>query len=103
VAHHLRPIYEIGTQHIRADQRVGKIDRRSGCDRADQEGDQPRRAGIRPEQVPVPVHDDRRKGFLLAEYMVEGARHAGHVRRGEVALSPFGRVACGQQQRVVLP
>jgi len=102
VTNHLRPVQEMRPQHVRRDQGIGEIDRRARRQRSDQEFDQPDRAQIAPEQIPVPVDRDGGEGLLLRQHVVERTADFAHFRRGEVSLPPHRGKACRRQQRIVL-
>ncbi len=89
-------------QHVGCDQRVGQIDRRIRRQRPDQEFDQPHRARIGPQQIPVPVDRHRREWLLLRQHVVERAADFAEFGRGEVGLPPHRRKAGRDQQRVLL-
>jgi hypothetical protein len=60
------------------------------------------RPAVRAQQVPAPVDDEGRIGFLLRQHVVEGPHHLRQLRRREVALAPYRRKSGGEQQRVLL-
>ena len=74
VADDLRPVRQVRSQHVGADQGIGEIDRRAGLHRADQELDHRHGALVGLQQVPAAIDDDGGEGLLLRQHVVERAR-----------------------------
>jgi hypothetical protein len=101
VAHHVGPVDEKRPQHVRARERVGKVDGGARRERTDQEFDQARRALVGPQQVPAAVDDQGRKRFLLPQHEVEGGADRSECGRAEIVLLP-ARCKPGRHQEAVV-
>jgi len=89
-------------QHVRRHQRVGEVDLAAGRQRTDQEFDQPHRAVIGAQEIPVTVDRDRRIRLLLRHDVVETLADVRQLRRRKIGFSPHRGVTGGHQQRIVL-
>src|SRR5215472_11379509 len=99
----LLPVHDEGAQPLGRHQRDGKIHRLHGrCRRPREELDEARRASVGAQEIPPPIHHERRVRLLLRQHVVERATHLRELRRGEIALSPRRREARGEEQRVLL-
>src|SRR5262245_2968611 len=99
----LLPVHDEGAQPLGRHQRDGEVHRlprRWGRPR--EELYEARGASVGPQEIPPPIHHERRVRLLLRQHVVESAIHLRELRRGEIALAPRGREARGEEQRVLL-
>ena len=106
VERHLLPVDDERAQPVGGHERDGKVHGvrrgRPGAGRPGEELDEAARAGVGAQEIPPPIHDERRIRLLLRQHVVQRAVHLRELRGGERALAPCGGEAGGQQQGVLL-
>ena len=103
----LLPVHDEGPQAVGGHERHREVHRlRGGRGRRrggpGEELDEAPRARVGAQQVPAPVHDERRVRLLLGQHVVQRAVHLGELRRGEITLAPGRRKTGREEERVVL-
>src|SRR5215831_3660751 len=95
----LLPVHDEGAQPLGRHQRDGEVDRLRGrWRRPREELDEAPRARVGPQEIPPPIHHERRVRLLLRQHVVERAAHLRELRRGEIAFAPRRREDRGEPQ-----